>query len=207
MNDSKIDLIECSFPKKNKKKTIWLLNFFLRHRIWPERCQWTGSACTVTCALAGPTQTRWPVTSVLRVWRNDITWDNSPKRTLRIHSSYYFASPSLLLGNKSLLPGLPRKEKGSSRRSSSNSDVINFKGTVLNIPNLLQRLESSKAAQHEMEKRLADLQAMLGTASKRGLSFFARFSGGVDAVCVWEKPLALYFWEVSSCQKSFKKIC
>ncbi|MCJ8742303.1 hypothetical protein PDJAM_G00080540 [Pangasius djambal] len=75
-------------------------------------------------------------------------------------------------GNKSLLPGLPRKEKGSSRRSSStaNPDVVNYKGTVLNIPNLLQHLESSKAAQHEMEKRLADLQAMLEAAKSKPVS-------------------------------------
>ncbi|KAF5906896.1 cell cycle and apoptosis regulator protein 2-like, partial [Clarias magur] len=75
-------------------------------------------------------------------------------------------------GNKSLLPGLPRKEKGSSRRSSSNTnpDVINYKGTVLNIPNLLQRLESSKAAQHEMEKRIADLQANLEAAKAKPAS-------------------------------------
>lgn len=82
------------------------------------------------------------------------------------------------------MPGVPRKEKGSSRRSSSNAnpDVVNYKGTVLNIPNLLQRLESSRAAQHEMEKRLADLQATLGTARKRGHSFSTRFSARVDAV-------------------------
>ncbi|XP_047660600.1 cell cycle and apoptosis regulator protein 2 isoform X1 [Tachysurus fulvidraco] len=72
-------------------------------------------------------------------------------------------------GNKSLLPGLPRKEKGATRRSSSNAnpDVVNYKGSVLNIPNLLQHLESSKAAQHEMEKRLAELQAMLEAAKAR----------------------------------------
>ncbi|XP_017344029.2 cell cycle and apoptosis regulator protein 2 isoform X3 [Ictalurus punctatus] len=75
-------------------------------------------------------------------------------------------------GNKSLLPGVPRKEKGSSRRSSSNAnpDVVNYKGTVLNIPNLLQRLESSRAAQHEMEKRLADLQATLEAAKAKPVS-------------------------------------
>ncbi|KAM9456559.1 cell cycle and apoptosis regulator protein 2 [Clarias gariepinus] len=76
-------------------------------------------------------------------------------------------------GNKSLLPtGLPRKEKGSSRRSSSNTnpDVLNYKGSVLNIPNLLQRLESSKAAQHEMEKRIADLQAKLEAAKAKPAS-------------------------------------
>ncbi|XP_026799811.3 cell cycle and apoptosis regulator protein 2 [Pangasianodon hypophthalmus] len=75
-------------------------------------------------------------------------------------------------GNKSLLPGLPRKEKGSSRRSSStaNPDVVNYKGTVLNIPNLLQHLESSKAAQHEMEKRLAYLQAILEEAKSKPVS-------------------------------------
>lgn len=72
-------------------------------------------------------------------------------------------------GNKSLLPGLPRKEKGSTRRSSSNQnpDVVNYKGSVLNIPNLLRHLESSKAAQQQMEKRLADLQAMLEAAQAK----------------------------------------
>lgn len=72
-------------------------------------------------------------------------------------------------GNKSLLPGLPRKEKGSTRRSASNPnpDVVNYNGTVLNLPNLLQHLENSKAAQHQMEKRLADLQATLEEAMAR----------------------------------------
>ncbi|KAF7701031.1 cell cycle and apoptosis regulator protein 2 [Silurus meridionalis] len=75
-------------------------------------------------------------------------------------------------GNKSMLPAVVRKEKASSRRTSSNvnQDIINFKGTVLNIPNLLQHLESSKAAQHEMEKRIADLQAMLEEAKARPVS-------------------------------------
>ncbi|TSM28145.1 Cell cycle and apoptosis regulator protein 2 [Bagarius yarrelli] len=72
-------------------------------------------------------------------------------------------------GNKLLLPGLPRKEKGPTRRSSSNQnpDVVNYKGSVLNIPNLLQHLENSKAVQQQMEKRLADLQAMLEAAKAR----------------------------------------
>ncbi|XP_072514795.1 cell cycle and apoptosis regulator protein 2 [Salminus brasiliensis] len=69
-------------------------------------------------------------------------------------------------GNRGLLPGLPSKERGSSRRStnSTNSDVVNYKGTVLNIPNLLQALESSKAVQQELEKRLANLQDTLEEA-------------------------------------------
>ncbi|XP_017575858.1 cell cycle and apoptosis regulator protein 2 isoform X2 [Pygocentrus nattereri] len=72
-------------------------------------------------------------------------------------------------GNKSLLPGLPTKERGSSRRSSSsvNSDVVTYKGTVVNIPNLLQALESSKAAQQELEKRIASLQATLEAAEAK----------------------------------------
>ncbi|XP_062870826.1 cell cycle and apoptosis regulator protein 2 [Trichomycterus rosablanca] len=72
-------------------------------------------------------------------------------------------------GNKGLLPGVPRKEKSSSRRSanSTNPDVVTYKGTVLNISNLLQSLESSKAAQHELEKHIADLQAMLEVARAR----------------------------------------
>uniref|UniRef100_W5LJC1 Cell cycle and apoptosis regulator 2 n=1 Tax=Astyanax mexicanus TaxID=7994 RepID=W5LJC1_ASTMX len=66
-------------------------------------------------------------------------------------------------GNKGLLPAQPSKEKGSSRRSASNAnaDVITYKGTVLNIPNLLQALECSKAAQQDLEKRLATLQDTL----------------------------------------------
>lgn len=107
-----------------------------------------------------------------------MTYNSLKHMLLRIYSSYCFVSPSVL-GNKSLLPGLPRKEKGSTRRSSNNAnpDVVNYKGTVLNIPNLLQCLESSKTAQHEMEKRITDLQAMLGTTRKQGRSVSARFSG------------------------------
>ncbi|XP_049325012.1 cell cycle and apoptosis regulator protein 2 [Astyanax mexicanus] len=69
-------------------------------------------------------------------------------------------------GNKGLLPAQPSKEKGSSRRSASNAnaDVITYKGTVLNIPNLLQALECSKAAQQDLEKRLATLQDTLEEA-------------------------------------------
>lgn len=65
----RIDLIGCCFEIKieERKKTIQLLSIFFRRKIWPERCRWTGSACTVSCVLAGATQTRWPVTSVQRV--------------------------------------------------------------------------------------------------------------------------------------------
>ncbi|KAI4901034.1 hypothetical protein NFI96_034308 [Prochilodus magdalenae] len=72
-------------------------------------------------------------------------------------------------GNKGLLPGLPSKERGSSRRSASNtnSDVVTYKGTTVNIPNLLQALESTKAVQQELEKRLANLQASLEAAEAK----------------------------------------
>lgn len=85
---------------------------------------------------------------------------------MEVYSVSWFQSwiVFLFLGNKGLLPGVPKKEKSSTRRSanSTNPDVLNYKGTLLNIPNLLQSLESSKAAQHELEKHIANLQAMLG---------------------------------------------
>ncbi|XP_035391335.1 cell cycle and apoptosis regulator protein 2 isoform X1 [Electrophorus electricus] len=75
-------------------------------------------------------------------------------------------------GNKGLLPGTPTKERGSTRRStgSMNSDVVAYKGSILNVPNLLQSLESSKAAQHELERQLASLQARLEAAEAKRVS-------------------------------------
>ncbi|XP_076876765.1 cell cycle and apoptosis regulator protein 2 isoform X2 [Brachyhypopomus gauderio] len=75
-------------------------------------------------------------------------------------------------GNKALLPGLPPKERGSSRRStgSANPDVVNYKGNVVNVPNLLQSLESSREAQRELERRLSCLQARLEAAEAKQVS-------------------------------------
>ncbi|XP_030624173.1 LOW QUALITY PROTEIN: cell cycle and apoptosis regulator protein 2 [Chanos chanos] len=66
-------------------------------------------------------------------------------------------------GNRELLPKQPSKERGPTRRSAGggNADVVNYKGTSLNIPNLLQSLETSKMAQRELEKRLSTLQSRL----------------------------------------------
>lgn len=67
-------------------------------------------------------------------------------------------------GNKALLPVQPCREKASVRRSSPghNADVVNYRGNVINIPNLLRSLESSRTAQHEVEKQIATLQSRLG---------------------------------------------
>lgn len=67
-------------------------------------------------------------------------------------------------GNKSLLVAKPTKEKGNRRSAATNSEVVTFKGTTLNIPNLLQSLEHCKTAQHDLEKRLAELQTELEEA-------------------------------------------
>ncbi|XP_057176501.1 cell cycle and apoptosis regulator protein 2 isoform X3 [Triplophysa rosa] len=69
-------------------------------------------------------------------------------------------------GNKALLAVQPCREKASARRSSPNhkTDVVNYKGNVINIPNLLRTLESSRTAQHELEKQIATLQSRLEAA-------------------------------------------
>lgn len=74
-----------------------------------------------------------------------------------------------LSGNKAMLPGQPSKERGSARRSNA-TDVMNYRGNVINLPNLLQSLESSKTAQRELEKCVATLQSRLGeTVIRAGL--------------------------------------
>ncbi|XP_065120050.1 cell cycle and apoptosis regulator protein 2 isoform X2 [Paramisgurnus dabryanus] len=72
-------------------------------------------------------------------------------------------------GNKEMLPGQPCIEKGSARRSSvsHNTDVVNYRGNVINIPNLLQSLESSRTAQRELEKQIATLHSRLEEAEAR----------------------------------------
>ncbi|XP_067253467.1 cell cycle and apoptosis regulator protein 2 isoform X1 [Chanodichthys erythropterus] len=72
-------------------------------------------------------------------------------------------------GNKAMLPGQPCKERGSGRRSNS-TDLVNYRGNVINLPNLLQSLESSKAAQRELEKCVATLQSRLDAAEARQAS-------------------------------------
>ncbi|XP_051766385.1 cell cycle and apoptosis regulator protein 2 isoform X3 [Ctenopharyngodon idella] len=72
-------------------------------------------------------------------------------------------------GNKSMLPGQTCKERGSGRRSNS-TDLVNYRGNVINLPNLLQSLESSKAAQRELEKCVATLQSRLDAAEARQAS-------------------------------------
>ncbi|RXN26508.1 cell cycle and apoptosis regulator 2-like protein [Labeo rohita] len=72
-------------------------------------------------------------------------------------------------GNKAMLAGQPCKERASARRTS-NTDLINYKGNVINLPNLLQTLESSKATQRELEKCVATLQSRLEAAEARQAS-------------------------------------
>uniref|UniRef100_A0A9J8A7L7 Cell cycle and apoptosis regulator 2 n=2 Tax=Cyprinus carpio carpio TaxID=630221 RepID=A0A9J8A7L7_CYPCA len=72
-------------------------------------------------------------------------------------------------GNKAMLPGQACKERASARRTT-NTDLVNYRGNVINLPNLLQTLESSKAAQCELEKCVATLQARLEAAEARQAS-------------------------------------
>lgn len=69
-------------------------------------------------------------------------------------------------GSKVLFPVQPCREKGSTRRSSPshNIDVVNYRGNIINIPNLLRSLESSRTAQHELEKQITALQSRLEAA-------------------------------------------
>ncbi|XP_058645295.1 cell division cycle and apoptosis regulator protein 1 isoform X4 [Onychostoma macrolepis] len=66
-------------------------------------------------------------------------------------------------GNKAMLPGQTCKERASARRTG-NTDLVNYRGNVINLPNLLQTLESSKAAQRDLEKCVAALQSRLEAA-------------------------------------------
>ncbi|XP_016312257.1 cell cycle and apoptosis regulator protein 2 [Sinocyclocheilus anshuiensis] len=72
-------------------------------------------------------------------------------------------------GNKAMLPGQACKERASARRTG-NTDLVNYRGNVINLPNLLQTLESSKAAQRELEKCVAALQSRLEAAEARQAS-------------------------------------
>ncbi|XP_042585045.1 LOW QUALITY PROTEIN: cell cycle and apoptosis regulator protein 2-like [Cyprinus carpio] len=72
-------------------------------------------------------------------------------------------------GNKAMLPGQACKERASARRTA-NTDLVNYRGNVINLPNLLQTLESSKEAQRELEKCVATLQARLEAAEARQAS-------------------------------------
>nr|XP_023701304.1 cell division cycle and apoptosis regulator protein 1-like [Paramormyrops kingsleyae] len=66
-------------------------------------------------------------------------------------------------GNAALLPSAPSKYGVSTRRSSGNSnvDVVTHKGTVLNIPNLLQSLQKGETKCQGLEQCVASLQARL----------------------------------------------
>uniref|UniRef100_A0A9J8CUN6 DBC1/CARP1 catalytically inactive NUDIX hydrolase domain-containing protein n=2 Tax=Cyprinus carpio carpio TaxID=630221 RepID=A0A9J8CUN6_CYPCA len=72
-------------------------------------------------------------------------------------------------GNKAMLPGQSCKERASARRTA-NTDLVNYRGNVINLPNLLQTLESSKAAHRELEKCVAALQSGLEAAEARKTS-------------------------------------
>lgn len=72
-------------------------------------------------------------------------------------------------GNKAMLPGQSCKERASARRTA-NTDLVNYRGNVINLPNLLQTLESSKAAHRELEKCVAALQSRLEAAEARKTS-------------------------------------
>ncbi|XP_016362448.1 cell cycle and apoptosis regulator protein 2-like [Sinocyclocheilus anshuiensis] len=72
-------------------------------------------------------------------------------------------------GNKAMLPGQSCKDRASARRTG-NTDLVNYRGNVINLPNLLQMLESSKEAQRELEKCVAALQSRLEAAEARKVS-------------------------------------
>ncbi|XP_051541463.1 cell cycle and apoptosis regulator protein 2-like isoform X2 [Myxocyprinus asiaticus] len=75
-------------------------------------------------------------------------------------------------GNKALFSGPSCKERNSARHSSasSNPDLVNYKGNVINIPNLLESLDSCKATQRELEKCIATLQSRLEAAEAKQAS-------------------------------------
>ncbi|TRY88147.1 hypothetical protein DNTS_029452 [Danionella cerebrum] len=66
-------------------------------------------------------------------------------------------------GNKVLLPSQPIRD-GGSLHDSSNTHMVNYKGNVVNLSKLLQSLESSKAAQRNLEKSVSCLQTRLNAA-------------------------------------------
>ncbi|XP_059394629.1 cell cycle and apoptosis regulator protein 2-like [Carassius carassius] len=72
-------------------------------------------------------------------------------------------------GNKDMLPGQACKER-SSTCHTGNTDLVNYRGNLINLPNLLQMLESTKAAQLELEKCVTTLQSGLEAAETRHAS-------------------------------------
>ncbi|XP_041935786.1 cell cycle and apoptosis regulator protein 2 isoform X1 [Alosa sapidissima] len=71
-----------------------------------------------------------------------------------------------LQGNQALLPGQAStvKERAPSRRSGakgSSTDMVNYKGSMVNLPSLMQALEKGTAVQRALEQRVSTLQTKL----------------------------------------------
>ncbi|KAG7476864.1 hypothetical protein MATL_G00087300 [Megalops atlanticus] len=90
---------------------------------------------------------------------------------------------SKVQGNRALLPSTPVKGGVSTRRASGGSsvDVVTHKGTVLNIPNLLQSLEREEVLRQGLEQRIAALQARLVEAESEAVAL-KREHGEVSAL-------------------------
>ncbi|CAB1318774.1 unnamed protein product [Coregonus sp. 'balchen'] len=76
-------------------------------------------------------------------------------------------------GNRGLFRGAPKKEKASGRKSGGSrgptaavgAEVVSYRGSVVNIPSLLQALEAADRTRNALELRIATLQDALVDAA------------------------------------------
>ena len=95
-------------------------------------------------------------------------------------------------GNQALLPGQAStgKERAPTRRSGakgSGTDVVSYKGSMVNISSLLQTLEKGTAVQRALEQRVCTLQTKLGNYTLSVSTLVVSklpFSNSSSCVCV-----------------------
>ncbi|XP_029108986.1 cell cycle and apoptosis regulator protein 2 isoform X2 [Scleropages formosus] len=85
-------------------------------------------------------------------------------------------------GNASLLASAPSKGSVSTRRSggSNSVDTVTYKGTVVNIPNLLHSLKKEESKCQGLEQRVASLQARLVELESGAVALSALREGQED---------------------------
>ncbi|KAL4609546.1 cell cycle and apoptosis regulator protein 2-like [Arapaima gigas] len=84
-------------------------------------------------------------------------------------------------GNATLLSSAPSKGNVSTRRSGANSgDVVTYKGTVINIPNLLHSLKKEESKCLGLEQRVASLQGRLVELESGAMALSALREGQED---------------------------
>lgn len=74
----------------------------------------------------------------------------------------------MYLGNKPLLlqynvtSDSPNNKKTRSKKDSDTVNMISYKGSILDIPSMVQRLEKSEKLKRDTDSKLKDLQEEMG---------------------------------------------